>query len=121
MNGLKIGDQFVKTTSYYHTLKENFDMKKSYFQTTCMLYDTTIIEDNTVDELYNMLLKYPISITNDQAIIALYFTQVKSVWKQLRRKNETIYFYDYVRCVNKPYIMIKSHDSCYLHIGYNDN
>jgi hypothetical protein len=120
MNGLKIGDQFVKTRPEYGILKDNFDMKKNYFQTTCMLYDTSIIEYNTVDELYQMLLKYPISITNDQAIIALYFTQVKPVWKQLRRKNETTYFYDYVRCVNQPYIMVKSYDTSYLHIGYND-
>jgi hypothetical protein len=121
MKGLKIGDQFVKTAPHYHTLMERFDMKQNYFQTTCMLYDTTIIEDNTVAELYKMLLTYPISITNDQAIIALYFTQVKPAWMQLRRKNENTYFYDYVRCVNKPYIMIKSPDNRYLHIGYNDN
>ena len=43
-------------------------------------------------------------------------------WKQLKRKNDDIYFYDAVRCVNKPYIMTKKDTGRYKHIGYlNDN
>lgn len=117
--GLKIGDQFVKTTNIYNNLKSKFVMELPYFQTTVLLYDTNIINNNTFNDIYNLLLSYPISITNDQGIIALYFTQIKPCWEQLRRKNDTIYFYDYVRCIDDKYIMVKNTSNNWLHIGYN--
>jgi hypothetical protein len=116
--GLKIGDQFVKTTPIYDVLKSNYNMRLPYFQTTVMLYDTNIIAEETKNDLYNLLFQYPICVTNDQPIVALYFTQIKPCWKQLRRKNEDTYFYDYVRCVDDKYIMLKSTDNRYLSIGY---
>lgn len=117
--GLKIGDQFIKIDPYYQVLKEKFNMAEKYFQTTVMLFDTQIIDDSTVSNLYELLLTYPISLTNDQPIIALYFTQIQPAWEQLQRKNETTYFYDYVRCVDAPYIMVKSKETGYLRHGYN--
>ena len=118
--GLKIGDQFIKTEPQYEVLRQNHETKMPYFQTTVMLYHTDIINEKTVGELRNLLFKYPISITNDQAIIALYFTQVNPHWVQLRRKNDDIYFYDYVRCVDKDYIMLKSTSYQYIDVGYED-
>jgi hypothetical protein len=118
--GLKIGDQFVKSESLYGKLKSKYDITLPYFQTTCMLYDTSIIHDTTKTELFNLLLEYPISVTNDQGIIALYFTQIKPCWKQLKRKKDNLYLYDYVRCVDAEYIMVKWLDNGYLHIGYNE-
>jgi hypothetical protein len=117
-DGVKIGDQFVKSEPEFQLLKENYNIKAPYFQTTVMLFDTNIITNETKSHLYDLLFKYPISLTNDQGIIALYFTQVKPCWIQLRRKNDETYFYDYVRCVNEEYIMVKSMASNYFHIGY---
>jgi hypothetical protein len=117
--GLKIGDQFVKTHYLYNNLESQYKMDMPYFQTTMLLYDTKIISENTFNDLYKLLLKYPISITNDQGIIALYFTQIKPCWKQIRRKNEQIYFYDYVRCVNKKYILVKNPSDKWINVGYN--
>ena len=117
--GLKIGDQFVKFEPFYSKLKNNFNMKEKCFQTTFMLYDTNIIENDTKDKLFKLLFEYPISKTNDQGIISLYFTQIKPSWEQIRRKNKDIYFYDYVRCVDEKYIMIKFDGNAYLNIGYN--
>lgn len=117
--GLKIGDQFVKTEPGFTILRTNYNIKLPYFQTTMMIYDTNIINENTKSELYRLLFTYPFSITNDQAIIALYFTQEKPCWEQIRRKKGDLYYYDYVRCVNNRYIMVKSMDSNYMHIGYN--
>jgi hypothetical protein len=119
--GLKIGDQFIKTDPVYEMFKLNYNTKAPYFQTTVMLFDTDIIDESTVSELYKLLFTYPISLTNDQGIISLYFTQEKPCWVQMRRKNENTYFYDYVRCVFKNYIMLKSMDSNFIHIGYNDD
>jgi len=116
--GLKIGDQFIKSEPKYADLQLHYNAKLPYFQTTMMIYDTNIINENTKSDLYRLLFYYPICITNDQGIIALYFTQDKPCWKQIRRKNEDIYFYDYVRCVNDNYIMLKSMDHNFINVGY---
>jgi hypothetical protein len=116
--GLKIGDQFIKTDPVYESLKNNFDMKERCFQTTTMLYSTSIITDTTKQELYDLLFRYPISMTNDQGIISLYFTQIKPCWEQLRRKDDNIYYYDLVRCVNAPYIMVKYMGNGCINVGY---
>jgi len=119
-NGLKLGDQFVKNNSMYNKLQTKYNITEPYFQTTFMLYDTNIINDNTFTDIYNLLLEYPISFTNDQAIIALYFTQIYPCWQQIKRKiNDDLYTYDYVRCVDKKYIMVKNNSDKWLNIGYN--
>ncbi len=119
-NGLKLGDQFVKSHNIYNKLQTTYDISESYFQTTIMLYDTNIINDNTFTDIYNLLLKYPISTTNDQGIIALYFTQIYPCWQQIQRKiNNDLYTYDYVRCIEKKYIMVKNDSNRWLNTGYN--
>ena len=60
-------------------------MNNDYFQTTIMLYDTKIIEN---------VIEYPISITNDQGIIALYLTNIQPLFKQIKTDNECIYLYE---------------------------
>ena len=42
-------------------------------------------------------------------------------WKQIKRKNNDIYFYDAVKCVKTPYIMTKKTTGRYKHIGYINN
>jgi len=119
-NGLKIGDQFTKDSSIYEKLQNKYNMNEKYFQTTIMLFDTDIIKDNTFTDIYNLLLEYPISITNDQGIISLYFTQIHRHWEQLKRKiNNDLYTYDYVRCIDKKYIMVKNNSDKWLKTGYN--
>jgi hypothetical protein len=79
-----------------------------YFQTTVMLYDTSIITNDTYNSLLALLSEYPICNTNDQGIIALYFTLIMPVFKQLKIKNDDTYFYDYLSRNNSyKYIMLK--------------
>lgn len=106
---LKLSHQFENIfSSYLHDLEGKFDLNIDYFQTTMMLYDTSIITDSTVDDLYNLSIKYPISNTHDQGVIALYFTNVKPVWKQIPLRNEETYFYDFMkRGRQNNFIMIK--------------
>lgn len=106
----RLHDQFDKTsTEYFSKLNAKYNLNIDYCQTTIMLYDTKIIEDNTYNDILNLLLEYPISITNDQGILALYFTNVKPYFKQIKTHNETTYFYDYLsRNPNNKYIMLKS-------------
>jgi len=106
----KLYDQFDLRVSYkyYKKLCDNFDLNIDYFQTGIMLYDTDIIEKDTYDKLYRLSLEYPISITNEQGIMALYFTNVSSLWTQLPLRNDSTHFYDYwSRNKNNNYIIVK--------------
>jgi hypothetical protein len=105
----RLYDQFDKNyTEYFRKLNNAYNLNIDYFQTTIMLYDTKLINDDTYQNILNLVLEYPISITNDQGIIALYFTQVKPAFKQIKTHNENIYFYDYLsRNKNNKYIMLK--------------
>jgi|GEM_PF-2747396 len=106
----KLYDQFSKEEAdYYDKLSENFNLEVDYFQTTMMLYDTSIIQEDTFQNLYDLALKYPISITNDQGIIALYFTNIAAVWEQIALHDEKRFFYDYLkREKGNKYIMLKN-------------
>ena len=100
--------QFDKTHPMFTSLNDTYDLNIDYFQTTMMLYDTKIIKENTFNELYDLTLEYPISTTNEQGIMALYFTNIEPRFKQIRTRNENIYFYDYLkRDQTKEYIMLK--------------
>jgi hypothetical protein len=105
----KLHDQFEKNNVFYTQLDQTYNLNIDYFQTTVMLYHTNIIKNDTYHNLYKLMIEYPISITNDQGIIALYFTSVNPCFAQLRIHNDTHYFYDYIsRRRENKYIMLKS-------------
>jgi hypothetical protein len=113
----KLEFQFEKNNVFWTDLSTKYNINIDYFQTTMMLYDTHLIDVEwtktgqlkTSDKLFNLLETYPISITNDQGIIALYFTTIKPAFEQLRIQNDTHYFYDYIsRHRHNNYIMLKS-------------
>jgi hypothetical protein len=85
-----------------------WDLERDYFQSTIMLFDTNIIESDTFQELCALTEKYPISGTNDQGILNLYFVCIKDKWRQIPLGNDSTYFYDFnIRKNDKPYIMTK--------------
>jgi hypothetical protein len=108
-----LDSQFDKTKPEFLELVRNYGqgggLWMDYFQTTMMLFSTQIIHDDTLNDLYQLALKYPISITNDQGIIALYFTCIIPVFRQLRIYNGEIHLYDYMFRETKNYIMVKSY------------
>jgi hypothetical protein len=87
---------------------DRWDLERDYFQSTIMLFDTSIIERDTFQELCDLTEKYPISGTNDQGILNLYFVCIKNKWRQIPLENDATYFYDFnIRKEDKPYIMTK--------------
>jgi hypothetical protein len=89
-------------------LRERWDLERDYFQSTIMLFDTSIIEEDTFRELCDLTEKYPTSGTNDQGILNLYFVCIKNKWRQIPMENDETYFYDFnIRKNDKPYIMTK--------------
>jgi hypothetical protein len=105
----KLNFQFDSTNKEYYTkLSSTYNLNNDYFQTTMLLFDTKIIEYTTYNNLYNLLMEYPISISNDQGIIALYFTVVKPCFEQIKLYDNTTYFYDFLsRDSKNKYIMLK--------------
>lgn len=106
----KLHNQFDKSNNDYFTnLSNSYNLNIDYFQTTIMLYDTNIINNDTFNNLFNLSVKYPICRTNEQGIIALYFTSIEPYFKQIQTHNENTHFYDYLsRNKNYKYIMLKS-------------
>ena len=104
----KLSIQFDKSKEEYKHLNDKYNLNIDYFQTGLMLYDTKIIKENTFKELLDLTYEYPISRTNEQGIIALYFTNIKPLFKQIKIHNEYIYFYDCLsRNIHNKYIMLK--------------
>jgi hypothetical protein len=105
----KLHVQFDKHNSeYFNKLNNTYKLDIDYFQTGMMLYDTRIIEQNTYDNLLNLTYEYPISRTNEQGVLALYFTNIKPLFKQIKTHNEHIHYYDcFSRDINNNYIMLK--------------
>jgi hypothetical protein len=105
----KLTTQFCKKNQTYYTkLSNTYKLNIDYFQTGIMLYDTKIITENTYSDLLNLSLEYPISRTNEQGIITLYFTNIRPLFKQIKIHNEYTHFYDCLsRDNNFKYIMLK--------------
>ena len=104
----KLSIQFDTTHKIFEKLNSDYKLEIDYFQTTIMLYDTKIIENDTLQNLFDLMFKYPISRTNEQAIISLYFTNIKPLFKQIKIHNEQTHFYDYLSRNNRfKYIMLK--------------
>jgi hypothetical protein len=100
--------QFEKTEPYFTKLLNNYTVNIDYFQTGIMLFDTSIIDDNTFSNLYSLALEFPNTRTNEQAIIALYFTNVDSAWEPIIIQNKDTHFYDSSsRNHSFKYIMLK--------------
>lgn len=98
----KLSYQFINTDGM------DWNLETDYFQTTIMLFDTSIIEDDTFQQLYELTEKYPVSKTNDQGILNLYYHCIQKKWKQIDLGDESTYYYDFnIRQSDKPYIMTK--------------
>jgi len=73
----------------------NYNLSIDYFQGTMFIYDTQIIEENTVERLFELANKYPSAIRMDQGILNLYFTCERKLWKQIPIKDKVGFLYDY--------------------------
>ena len=76
-------------------LSEIADLSSDYFQTTMMYFDTSVIEDGTVEELIDLSRAFPNSRTNDQGIVNIW-AQKKRIWKKLpTEKHGNRFLYDF--------------------------
>lgn len=107
----KLKSQFVQSENEFINLDQTYNLNIDYPQTTIMLINTNIIEDNTFNSLLALAEQYPCSKTNDQGIIALYFTCICNMWEQIKLGDSERWYYDYLlrpeKC-DKPHILLKS-------------
>lgn len=106
----KLDRQFIDVGNDFNALTNTYNLNIDYPQTTVMLYDTNIISNNTYTELVSLSEKYNFSLTNDQGIVALYFTCIKPCWEQIKLGDEDSWYYDYLlrpQKSNKKHILLK--------------
>ena len=95
-NKRTLSSQFDTEHKIYDKLSKKFNLNTTkYFQTCILYFDTKIINPNTKKEIVELVDKYPLSITNEQGIMNLYFKFQLGVYKELPLKieNKTSYFY----------------------------
>lgn len=92
----KLESQFQNGNDFFDKLSKNYDLNiKTYFQTGVMYFDTSIINNNTFNEIVNLAEEYPISITNEQGILNIYFIFIKKIFNELINEvdNKLVYYY----------------------------
>ena len=105
----KLSSQFDQTNKLYESLKNNFDLEiNNYFQTGVLYFDTELISDNTFGEIISILDEFPISVTNEQGILNLYFIFLRNKYKQLVEEVNGKISYYYWNTKDKDIIITKS-------------
>ena len=107
-NGWTLKLQFDMTNPLSNDLASKYNLNIDYPQTGLMLFDTEIINERLFYDLLKLVDKFPITKTNEQAYVALYFTNVKKIWEQIPIGDETQYFYHPFKInKDKNYIITK--------------
>jgi len=76
--------QFDETKGEFLKLKEIFDIeKKDYMQTGILFFDTNLIDENLFKDCIKLVDEFPISLTNEQGILNLYFMNKNIVVEEL--------------------------------------
>tara|TARA_B100000123_G_C25704872_1_gene417071 strand:+ start:229 stop:1011 length:783 start_codon:yes stop_codon:yes gene_type:complete len=91
-----LSSQFDKTTREFKNLETTYNLNiNNYFQTGLMFYDTNLISSSTKKEILDLVEKYPVSVTNEQGILNLYFIFIKNCYKEFPEdvNNRLTYFY----------------------------
>jgi len=80
----------------FQQLTQEIDLSGDHFQSTILLFHSNIIRDETKNELMFYANKYPISRTNEQAIMNIYFNGIYPLWKPLPPIWKKKYTYDFM-------------------------
>lgn len=98
------------TEAQRNDLLKNYNLNIDYFQTTIYIYDTTILEDNTIAKLFKLSEKYPAQRRIDQGSMNLYFNCERGLWKQIPIKDEDGFLYDFFErgtYTRSDYVLLK--------------
>ena len=71
----------------------NYNMECDYFQSIILIFDSSIIETTTVDQLCLLSQEFPFALRADQPIMNLLFTCERNLWKPLPIRDEFGYLF----------------------------
>lgn len=99
-----LAGQFDSSMSHFEQLSKDYNLERNYYQTTVMMFDTSLITENTVADMIRLAIKYPNTRTNEQAIVNLHFQE----WEQLPLGDGSTFYYDFSNRTNTDkYLLIK--------------
>jgi len=105
----KLKSQFDSSQTLFRKLSKNYNLENNkYFQTGLMFFDTSIICSNTFHEIVSLVNKYPISVTNEQGILNLYFIDEKNIYESLVYELNGKITYFYWKLANKKVMITKA-------------
>ena len=105
----KLSSQFDQSNRLYDKLRSKYDLEiNNYFQTGLMYFDTEIISNTTMKKIISLLNEFPISITNEQGLLNLYFIFIKNQYKHLVEEVDGKLSYYYWNSKDKNVIITKS-------------
>ena len=97
-----LASQFDKTKPDFKILNKEFDLSsKKYFQTGVLYFDTNLIEEKTKYNLIKLSERFPITLTNEQAIMNLYFANTLNCYEELPEQTDGFINYFYWKIENK--------------------
>ena len=92
----KLSSQFDQTNLLFEKLESRYYLNTTnYFQTGILYFDTSIINEKTKKDILNLVDEFPISTTNEQGILNLFFKYETNVYTELPLivDEKTTYFY----------------------------
>lgn len=103
-----LSSQFDRTHQKYKKLSDKFDLNTSnYFQTGVMYFDTSIIFNDTKQKILELVEHFPISTTNEQGILNIYFKYLENKYIELETEVGDYLTYYYWLVENKKIIITK--------------
>lgn len=109
-----LSSQFDTTHEIYKEMELSFNLNTNeYFQTGILYFDTSIISENTYKELVNLVEKYPISLTNEQGILNIYFKYLNKLYEELPATIGKVKTYYYWLLPNENVIITKQNREKY--------
>ena len=67
----------------YTELTSRFNLHREYFQSTLMLFDTSLLDENTLSDIALLFHEFPRIVSSDQPIFSLYWDQIRRSYRQL--------------------------------------
>jgi len=104
-----LSSQFDSSHHLYDDLSSQYNLNDlKYFQTGLMYFDTSIIKNQTLNDILKIAIKFPISKTNEQGILNLFFQSDDNyTYKELPEylNNDIIYYFWIIK--NKKILITK--------------
>lgn len=79
----------------FQELENLVDLSCDNFQTTMLLFNSDIIKESTKNDLIFYMNKFPISKTNEQGIMNVYFNGIMKIWEPLPTYWDNTFTYDF--------------------------